>query len=284
SDTTSKSVYGAYKATDEDDLLITEGYSRDRQGDKQFQYGLIVDGQGCPIYGDVHDGHTSDKTWNPDVLKKLDGQLQKVNLQGFIYVADSAAMTRETLEQAKKAKAYLITRGGNNLIIVKEALEQADRQEEAWSDPQSFASSKTSTKYRMQQFHANYEGHAVRLIVVESSALDKKKAHTIDKRVRQEWEHATKAMEAQTKLTYHCEYDAQSALKKWLSDDPLSFHRIEAGIERFEEIVRPRGRPKKDAVPKTATRYRITCEPLIRDEEAIAATRRKASRFVLVST
>ena len=184
SDTTSKSVYGAYSTTNEKDLLITEGYSRDRQGDKQFQYGLIVDGQGRPIYGDVHDGNTSDKTWNPDVLKKLDAQLQKVNLQGFIYVADSAAMTRETLEQVKKAKAYLITRGGNNLKIVKEALEQADRQEEAWSAPQAFASAKTSAQYRLQQFHADYEGHAVRLTVVESSALDKKKAHTIDKRVQ----------------------------------------------------------------------------------------------------
>ncbi|AET60014.1 transposase [Paenibacillus terrae HPL-003] len=44
SDTTSKSVYGAYKDPQEGELLITEGYSRDRQGDKQFQYGLIVDG------------------------------------------------------------------------------------------------------------------------------------------------------------------------------------------------------------------------------------------------
>lgn len=284
SDTTSKSVYGAYRAANEEDLLITEGYSRDRQGDKQFQYGLIVDGQGRPIYGDVHDGNTSDKTWNPDVLKKLDAQLQQINLQGFIYVADSAAMTRETLEQAKEAKAYLITRGGNNLKIVKEALEQADRQEEAWSAPQAFASAKTSAAYRLQQFHADYEGHSVRLTVVESSALDKKKAHTIDKRVQQEYEQATKTIEAQKKLVFHCEHDAQSALKQWLSDYPLNFHQLEARIERFEEIERQRGRPKKDAVPETATRYRIAFESLVRDEEAIHATRRKASRFVLVST
>jgi len=167
SDTTSKSVYGANRATNENELFITEGYSRDRQGDKQFQYGLVVDGQGRPIYGDVHDGNTSDKTWNPDVLKKLDAQLQKVNLQGFIYVADSAAMTRERLEQAKKAKAYLITHGGNNLKTIKEALEQADLQEEDWSASQAFASAKTSAHYPLQQFHAEYEGHAVRLMVVE---------------------------------------------------------------------------------------------------------------------
>lgn len=84
SDTTSKSVYGAYKNPQEGDLFITEGYSRDRQGDKQFQYGLIVDGQGRPVNGDVHDGNKSDKSWNPEVLKTLDTQLQTINLQGFI--------------------------------------------------------------------------------------------------------------------------------------------------------------------------------------------------------
>lgn len=185
SDTPSKSVYGAYKDAEEGDLLITEGYSRDRHGDKQFQFGLIVDGQGRPVYGDVHDGNKSDKSWNPEVLQKLDAQLQRVNLQGFIYVADSAAMTRETLDQVRQAKAYLITHGGNNLKIVKQALEQADKQEAGWSAPQAFASSNTGAQYRLQEFAADYEGHVLRLIVVESSALDKKKAHTLEKQVNQ---------------------------------------------------------------------------------------------------
>ncbi|BCG61255.1 hypothetical protein PUR_46800 [Paenibacillus sp. URB8-2] len=224
SDTTSKSVYGAYKDPQEGDLFITEGYSRDRQGDKQFQYGLIVDGQGRPVYGDVHDGNQNDKSWNPEVLKALDAQLQKVNLQGFIYVADSAAMTRETLEQARQAKAYLITRGSNNLKIVKQALEQADGQEDRWSSPQAFASSSGSAQYRLQEFAANYEGHAVRLAVVESSALDKKKAHTLEKRVSQEHEQITDAMKAQGKIVFHCEHDAQAALGQWLADHPVHFH------------------------------------------------------------
>ncbi|AET60013.1 transposase [Paenibacillus terrae HPL-003] len=101
------------------------------------------------------------------MLKALDAQLQKINLQGFIYVADSAAMTRETLEQARQAGAYLITRGGNNLKIVK----QADQQEADGSSPQAFATSNTSARYRVQEFAADYEGHPLRLVVVESSAL-----------------------------------------------------------------------------------------------------------------
>jgi transposase len=129
-DTTSKSVYGAYNSSTPDDeaLFIAEGYSRDRRGAKQIQFGLIVDAKGRPIYGDVHNGNENDKTWNPETLKKLNECMQKIDLSGFIYVGDSAAMSEEMLKQVKGAHAFLITRGGNNLKIVKWALEQADQQ------------------------------------------------------------------------------------------------------------------------------------------------------------
>jgi transposase len=284
SDTTSKSLYGVYADTPDGDLLIAEGYSRDRRGDKQFQYGLIVDRQGRPIYGDIHDGNLSDKTWNPKVLSALDAQLRKINLQGFIYVADSAAMSKETLDQVAQANAYLITRGGNNLKIVKQALEQADQQESAWSEPQGFAASNQRAMYRLQEHAAEYEGHAVRLIVVESSALDKKKAHTLEKRVDHEHQQLREAMEEQAKIAFHCEADAIQALKQWKSDRDLQFHTYTARIEAFDEAQRGRGRPKKDAVPQLVTRYRITFSSIERSVEAIQAAQRKASRFVLVTT
>lgn len=69
-DTTSKSFYGAYE-NPLDTLNITHGYSRDRVGAKQIQFGLIGNKVGIPLYTDVHDGNTSDKEWNPDVLKKV---------------------------------------------------------------------------------------------------------------------------------------------------------------------------------------------------------------------
>lgn len=284
SDTTSKSVYGAYADTPDGDLLITEGYSRDRQGDKQFQYGLIVDRKGRPIYGDIHDGNKSDKTWNPDVLKALDTQLRKVDLQGFVYVADSAAMSKDTLEQAASANAYLITRGGNNLKIVKRALEEADMQELAWSEPQGFATTNKRAMYRLQEFKSEYDGHEVRLIVVESSELDKKKSHTLEKKVKQEHEQLVQAMKEQSKMVYHCELDAIQALKKWEGEQNVRFHTYSATIELIEQVIRKRGRPKKDAEPQTSLCYQISFTPAERNEEAIQTARRKASRFVLVTT
>lgn len=284
SDTTSKSVYGAYKSQDDEDLYITEGYSRDRPGDKQFQYGLVVDSKGRPIYGDVHDGNESDKSWNPEVLTKLQAQLKKLDLRGFIYVADSAAMSKDTLERARQAGAYLITRGGQNLKIVKHALDEADMNEQGWSQPIAFATSGNRATYRLQEFRATYEDHAVRLIVVESSALDKKKAHSLEKAVEAERTRLETAMKEGTRLVFHCEADAIQAMEQWQHEHAASYHTFTMSCEAFQDMQRTRGRPKKEAVPEFVTRYRFVFRLLSRAEEAIQTARRRASRFVLVTT
>ena len=155
-----------------DALNITYGYSRDRAGAKQIQFGLIGNTDGIPLYADVHDGNTSDKEWNPTVLQKIHKQLEKAELtDGFVYVADSATMTQETLKQVKAANAYLLTRAPNQLKIVKEALQLAEAPETSWTEPFQ-STEKTGATYRCFETSATYYGHDVRLIVVESSALD----------------------------------------------------------------------------------------------------------------
>ncbi|MED3804334.1 hypothetical protein P4562_20745 [Lysinibacillus xylanilyticus] len=89
---------------------------------------------GIPIYADVHDDQTSDKEWNPQVLKRLHQQFKQVELtDGFIYVADSAAFTQNTLNEVKRAKSDLFSSGASKLKIVKEALAQADERTTVWS-------------------------------------------------------------------------------------------------------------------------------------------------------
>ncbi|MCG6171598.1 transposase, partial [Anoxybacillus sp. LAT_11] len=61
------------------------------------------------------------------------------------------------------------------------------------------------------------------------------------------------------------------------------FHRVEAVVE---EIVRPkkrRGRPKKGAEPEMETLYTLRLSVEF-DQDAWEQARRKASRFVLVTT
>jgi hypothetical protein len=88
-------------------------------------------------------------------------------------------MSKATLDAAQSANAYLLTRAPSPLKIVKAALASADAPDASWSEKVSFVSSKDGATYRWLAAEAKHEGHELRLIVVESSALDKKKENTL---------------------------------------------------------------------------------------------------------
>ncbi|ASS99514.1 transposase [Geobacillus thermocatenulatus] len=283
-DTTSFSLYGAYESASSKTLNITYGYSRDgRSTEKQIQFGLVGNEEGLPLYADVHDGNLSDKTWNPSVLSRVHEQLQRAKIEGeWVYVADSAAMTADTLREAKAAQALVITRGPNSLRMVKEALAQADSDQAVWSEPFSLAEKK-GTSYRVWETSASYHGDPVRLIVVESEALDQRKERTFQKKRMKEAELLQNEQERWSRHPFSCREDAEKALSSFQKSLRLEFHRVQAVIE---ETVRPkkrRGRPKKGVEPETETLYTIRLDAGF-DQEAWEKARRRASRFVLVTT
>jgi transposase len=281
-DTTSMSVYGAYTKPSQA-LHIVEGYSRDRRGAKQIQFGLIGNADGIPLYGDVHDGNTSDKTWNPDVLSHLHAQCAAVHLKDFVYVADSAAMSKATLDAAKAAGAYLLTRAPNQLRIVKAALSAADVPDAQWTEKIAFGSSQESATYRWLATEAQYEGHPLRLIVVESSALDNKKENTLAREREAERVRLTQAAKDGAQTPFHCRADAEQAAEVFRNEQDAQFHHVAVTILPQEVIRRKRGRPKQGEAPQTDTVYvlQITITP---DEARFQEARRRASRFVLVTT
>ncbi|WP_033843108.1 IS1634 family transposase [Geobacillus icigianus] len=283
-DTTDKTVYGAYESVSSEALRITHGYNRHHRWQKQIGFGLIGNEDGIPFYGDVHDGNLPDKTWNPQGLSRVHEQLKQAKIEDeWIYVADSAAMTKDTLAQTKAANAFLITRGPSSLRIVKAALAEADVQPDpAWSDSFSLAE-KNGAAYRVWETASTYEGHPVRLIVVESSALDQRKGKTLEKeRVKE----AVLLREEQARWERHpfsCREDAEQALASLKASLRPRFHRVKAAVE---EIVRPkkrRGRPKKGVEPEVETLYLLRLDVEFH-QQAWEQARRKASRFVLVTT
>ncbi|MFB6367923.1 IS1634 family transposase, partial [Paenibacillus elgii] len=250
---------------------------------KQIQFGLIGNSDGIPLYGDVHDGNTSDKTWNPSVLEKLHAQCAAVGLKDFVYVADSAAMTKATLDAAKGAGAYLLTRAPNQLKIVKTALEAADAEHAPWSEKISFVSSKEGASYRWLASETEYEGHRLRLIVVESSALDKKKENTLNRQREDERAWLTQAAKEEAKKTFHCLADAEQAAEALQDGYSPRFHQFTVKTVPQEIIRKKRGRPKQGEVPQVDTVYvlQIMITP---DEARFQEARRRASRFVLATT
>jgi transposase len=281
-DTTSMSVYGAYTKPSKA-LQIVEGYSRDRRGAKQIQFGLIGNADGIPLHGDVHDGNTSDKTWNPDVLDKLHAQCAAVKLKDFVYVADSAAMSKATLDAAKGAGAYLLTRAPNQLKIVKAALESADAADALWTGKVTFVSSKEGATYRWLATEAEHEGHPLRLIVVESSALDKKKENTLTREREAERDRLTQAAKDGAQTPFHCLADAEQAAEAFRGGHSPRFHHLVVTILPQEVVRKRRGRPKQGEVPQLDTVY-VLQTTITPDEARFQEARRRASRFVLATT
>ncbi|MEK4165175.1 IS1634 family transposase [Anoxybacillus sp. FSL W8-0104] len=282
-DTTDKTVYGAYESASPDALQITHGYNRHHRWQKQIGFGLIGNEDGIPFYGDVHDGNLPDKTWNPEVLSRVQKQLKQAKIEDeWIYVADSAAMTKDTLAQTKAANAFLITRGPSSLRIVKTALAKADAQDTPWSDPFSLAE-KNGATYRVWETTSTYEGHSVRLIVVESSALDQRKGKTLEKERNQEAELLRQKQTQWESRLFSCREDAEQALASLKTSLRLRFHRVEASVEAIVRPKKRRGRPKKGAEPDMETLYALRLNVEF-DQDAWEQARRKASRFVLVTT
>ncbi|MED4298959.1 IS1634 family transposase, partial [Geobacillus stearothermophilus] len=200
----------------------------------------------------------------------------------WIYVADSAAMTKDTLAQTKAANAFLITRGPSSLRIVKRAFAEADSPHIPWSEPFTLAERNGAT-YRVWETSSTYEGHPVRLIVVESSALDQRKGKTLEKERTKEAELLREEQAHWERHPFSCREDAEQALASLKTSLRPRFHQVKAAVE---EIVRPkkrRGRPKKGAEPEMETRYLLRLDVEF-DQNAWEQARRKASRFVLVTT
>ncbi len=101
-DTTSRSVYGDYELREEGDslspFLITHGFSKDKRPDlKQLIHSLLCVDDGIPIYTKCEDGNASDKVINRNLIRKMVERMAELGQDNFVYVADSALVTKENL-------------------------------------------------------------------------------------------------------------------------------------------------------------------------------------------
>src|SRR5690606_11172808 len=105
-------------------LNITHGYSKDHRPDlKQFIYGLVVSKEGLPLLATVNDGNTSDKKWNLEVIREI--QQSFLDPVELLYVADSALITRENLEEMARAGLRLVSRLPETYKVAGEFKERA---------------------------------------------------------------------------------------------------------------------------------------------------------------
>jgi transposase len=279
SDTTSRSFYGEYEE-DDDELDITKGYSKDRRPDlNQVIVGLGVTGDKIPILADVENGNTDDKTWNFKFMAKLSKVLSPELLQEVIYVADSAMITENNLEQAAKNSLRFISRFPGNFSLEKELKAKAWQQDN-WEPLGSFSDAKKAATYKSQPFIEELDGRKYRFIVVHSSVLDGRKARSLEKKLSETRRLQEKAIKEAEKQCYACLPDAQQALSEFLHKHRDPFSPVQGQVVTEEK--RKPGRQPKNGVPNTVTSYRLQFE-ILTDDEAIVKEKERQSCFVLIT-
>nr|WP_233523092.1 hypothetical protein [Peribacillus saganii] len=115
------------------------------------------------------------------------------------------------------------------------ALSLAKAPETLWTEPFQ-TGEKTGAAYRCFEMSATYYGHDIRLIVVESSALDKRKENTFAKRVERERAAIEQEQKHFTKLPFRCEEDARQAMEAYMKALDPTFHTLKVEVTPVEQL------------------------------------------------
>lgn len=285
-DTTSKSVHGVYEGSEasetEDSLFITHGYSKDHRPDlKQFMYGLITNNEGVPLYGEVRDGNSSDKTWNQEVLNKLHEIIPALN-KGSIYIADSALITKENLAVIQNQQVRFISRLPETFGMAEE-IKQWAWETSRWITLGAISDKKDAAQYKVQSTIRELASGRYRFIAYQSSNLDARKEKTITRQIEKEREALNKACRELGKRTFYCKADAEKEWQLFTKETSKVLHSLIGNIIEETTPKRKIGRPKADSKPEMEITYRIEVKIDPPSQERINDLRAKASTFVLMT-
>ena len=281
-DTTSISVYGDYEMTQP--FNITYGHSKDKRPDlKQFLVSMLCVDRDIPIIGTPEDGNASDKTLNNRLLTGISGHLASHGIEpgAFIYVADSAFVTKDNLAKAEEQGIKFLSRLPATYKecsrVIREAV-AADK----WADIGTLAKTRPNKKrpaahYRVCDRSVVLYGNTYRAIVVHSSAHDKRRQKRLDRILVQK----LKELQALCpKDTFYCEADARQAGERLRAISRGSHHRLEYSIARIPRYGRGRPPVDKERTPKRFD-YQLKVA-ISEDPEAIEPLRTEAGCFVLI--
>jgi len=286
-DTTSISVYGDYEMTDEP-FEITYGHSKDKRPDlKQFLVEMLCVDRNIPLFGATRDGNASDKTLNNELLTTISKHMANHGLKknAFVYVADSAFVTKDNLKKAGK-KTKFISRLPATFKECSRVIQEAVSQDQ-WTNIGVVAETEDTKKrpaawYKAFETTVSLHDTSYRAIVVHSSAHDKRRHKRIDRLLKKNREDLEQLAKQIVSKTYYCEPDALAAAEK-LSHLPgrSDYFSIKASVNEVAKYRR--GRPKKgeERIPE-AYEYHVNIS-FEEDKSKVSSLREEAGCFVLLS-
>lgn len=239
-DSTTFSLYGDYKSSEEEGaaIHITYGASKQKRPDlKQIFLNLTVasDG-GIPLFMQALDGNSSDNT----TFKKTVTEFRKGirnNLHPIEYwIADSKFYTYDTISQVKDDTKW-ISRVPNN---IKEA--QIEIQDTARSIGQLQPLGDDRYLYRTHE--SCYGNVSQRWLVIFSNEAKKRSIETVRKAVEKEYLEIERQSNKRGKKGFYCDPDAQKSINFY--QKKLKYHTIT--IDSMDVIAKykGRGRPSKN--------------------------------------
>lgn len=288
-DTTSRSVYGDYELREEGDslppFLITHGFSKDKRPDlKQLIHSLLCVDDGIPIYTKCEDGNASDKVINKNLIRKMVERMKELGQDNFVYVADSALVTKENLRlmDDEKNGFRFLSRLPMTFHECGNAIAKAVW-EEAWTDLGTLADESGAGKRKPAHYHAHQtvvtvEGIMYRTLVIHSDAHDERRMKRITKEVEHDRSQMVKVKEEIEKIAFACLPDAQAAAERLQAG---KYHNLIGAIR--EVPVYAKGRPKADGSRKVVGKtYRFFLEVELREKD-LERAHKEAGCFVLIT-
>ena len=278
--------YLLYGSEDHDQpFVITNGFSKGHRPDlKQLVLSLLCVDHGIPIGMLTVDGNESDKTINKNLIPEMVERMRNLGESQFIYVADSALVTRDNLD--------LIDDWDNGFLFVsrlpmtytecKFAIRRAVA-DNTWEEIGVIAQEPGKGKYK-GAFYRAYEttvtlyGVNYRAVVIHSDAHDKRRQKKLDKQLVEDRKEIAKITKEFEKIEFACEPDAVDAAKRIPG---LRLHTLTASV-----VPKPkykRGRPKADGTQVLKEmRYCLKIESEV-NERAVQRAREEAGCFVLIT-
>lgn len=287
-DTTSVNVYGDYDLVDPP-FDITYGYSKDKRPDlKQFIVSMLCVDRNIPILGATADGNASDKMINNELLTNVSKHMADYGLEpgAYIYVADSAVVTKDNLKKIQDDNTQLLTRLPATYNECGRIIAEAVGNDQ-WIEIGPLAEEAQRGKRPVAHYRA-YEGtvelydKTYRAIVVHSSAYDKRRHKRIDRLLKQDRKQLEAHFKQATATTYYCRKDAMVAGEKLVSKSNNSYHQLQIDIKEVPKYGR--GRPKAGK-QRQVLRYEYHLTATIKEApEKINPLREEAGCFVLLTT
>jgi len=283
-DTTSISVYGDYDS-DDPSLLVTHGHSKDKRPDlKQFLVSMLCAEGNIPIFGKSEDGNKSDKTINNTLLTNVTKYMAKHKLgqDAFVYIADSAMVTQDNLNQFTGPNRFITRLPATYLEcsrVIGEAVE-ADLWTEIGDINETQATRKRPAAiYRAHETSVELYGRTYRAVVYHSSAHDKRRHNRIDRAIAREKKELDKVCKKACATPFYCKADAQAAADRFRTMG--EYHAIAAEIIEAPRFAK--GRPKKEE-PRTPLRIEYVLSLRIEeDKHKLERPRKEAGCFVMIT-